>query len=89
MAEETKVKYCIAMLNTPRQNPEHTLPLLLKGKDDPVLFLNLEDAVTAAEGFRKWQPEIEFKVYEFYMPCRFVYEIFQYGTWMLSKEPVA
>jgi len=86
--EKTTEQYCIAMMNVARIKTEHTLPLYLDEKERPVLFNTIDDAVGAAGGLKQWHPEINFEVFEFYRPCKYAYEIIQYGSWMIGKESV-
>ncbi len=81
--------YCIAMMNTPRKKPEHTLPLLLREDDRPVLFESLEVAVEVMTGFKQWHPEITYEVRRYDGACSFLFEQLDYGTWMIGKEVLA
>ncbi|MFQ5531632.1 MAG: hypothetical protein ACE5ES_03400 [Candidatus Nanoarchaeia archaeon] len=83
------INYCIAMMNVPRLREEHTLPLILVGKNEAATFDNLEEAVGAAKAYKDWHPEVNFEVREYGRRSRIVAEIMRYGTWIIGKTALA
>jgi len=92
MAKEEK-RYCIAMMNVPKDDPEIVLPLIFVDdpqsshkRSKPAVFNELEKAIEAAKGYKEWHPEIEFEVRPFDRAAKYVYEIMEYGRWIIGKE---
>ena len=81
-----ETKYIIAMINVPRKEEIHTLPLILDNKNDPVSFDSLEKAIETTRLYNQWHPETNFEVKKYYGRCKYVFEIMSYGTWKISEE---
>ena len=82
-------KYCIAMMNVPRQKERHTLPLILTRKDEALIIDSLDEAVKLAKDYKSWHPEINFSIFEYFEHSHFAFQLFEYGTWMIGKKSLA
>ncbi|HSU73050.1 MAG TPA: hypothetical protein VLJ21_04350 [Candidatus Binatia bacterium] len=83
------MQYVLEVEGTVRQQERHTVPLLLKDKDEPVVFNSIDDALITARELRSGNPERRLNVREYYGRSRYAFELFTAGTWKLSAHVFA